>query len=88
MTKQHEMTYEQFTHTHTHVYRANIHMSCAEMEKNNSGVRAGEDNNDTVEYSDESDRNLTALRKEPISVAQLGLVRMMYGGVSTEMRSV
>ena len=53
------------------------------MEKNNSGVRAGEDNYNTVQYSAESDRNLTALCKELISVAQLGLVRRRYGGVST-----
>ena len=58
-------------------------MSCVEMEKNNSGVLAGKDNNNTVQYSAESDRNVTALRKEPISVAQLGLVRRRYGGVST-----
>jgi len=57
------------------------------MAKNNSGVRAGVDNNDTVQYSAEADRNLTALRKEPISVAQLGLVRRRYGGVSTATRS-
>ena len=71
------------TPTHTHVYRANIHMSCMEMEKNNSGARAGEENNSPVLYSAESDRNLTALCKELISVAELGLVHRRYGGVST-----
>ena len=54
-------------------------MSCAEMEKNNSCVRAGEHNNETVQYFAEPDRNLTALRKEPISVPKLGLVHRRYG---------
>jgi len=77
------------THTHTHTntntnaYRANIHTSCVETEKNNSGVRVGEENNNPVQYSAESDRNLTALCKELISVSQLGLIRRRYGGVST-----
>jgi hypothetical protein len=70
-------------YTHTHVYVANIHTSCVEMEKNNSGVLASEENNNTVQYTAESDRNLAALCKELISVAQLGLVRGRYGGVST-----
>ena len=59
------------------------------MEKINSGARAGEENNNTVQYTAESDRNVTALCRELISVAQLGLVRRRYGGVSTvSMREV
>jgi gamma-glutamylcysteine synthetase len=54
-----------------------------EIEKNNSGVRAEEENNNSVQYSAESDSNLTALCKELISVAELGLVHRRYGGVST-----
>ena len=53
------------------------------MGKNNSGVRAGEENNNTVQNTAESDRNLSALWDELISVAQLGLVRRRYGRVST-----
>jgi hypothetical protein len=53
------------------------------MEKNNPGVRAGEENNNTVQNTAESDRNLSALWEELISVAQLGLVRRRYGRVST-----
>jgi hypothetical protein len=54
-----------------------------EMVKNSCGVRAVEENNNPIQYSAESDSNLTAPCKELISVAQLGLVHRRYGGLST-----